>query len=550
MRTAIDSAAVNRTGTGVEHGGAGGAWRWRLAFLLLLGAASLLRLWFAGTLPLSGDEAYHWEWARRPAFGYYDHPPLTAWLIALSTRLFGATEAAVRLPAVLLLALAASAVRALVRILAAERGAGADAAERAGCVGGLLILAAPIYAVFGVYMSTDPPLLGFWALALLGVVRAARDGRARDWALAGAALGLALNAKFLAALLCVGLGAACLLHADGRRLLRRPLPYAAALWAAALWAPFLWWNARNDWATFRFNFVTRQRETGWNPLHAPEFIAGQALALSPVLFVLALGAVLWVLRRRNRSGLGATLTAGSAAVPLLYLLWVSLRRQVGLHWAAGPWIGALALAACRDWSGAPPVRGRRRAWVIALGLCVGLTLLLHVAVHLPPRVLSGQWAYRGDPKRINLEKHAERYGWPELGRFVEDLRDAMQEARPDGAPGVFVICEQYGLAAQVAFYSPGKITTHLWAPRRTHGEHYRFWDDFAVLKGQDAVFVSKRERRAREAGDVLRAHFVHVGSPEALPIVVNGQTVRRFFVRRCTGFDGRTPVFGGAKGGS
>jgi hypothetical protein len=541
-------------GTGVERGaapadprGCGTARRWRLAFWLLLAVVTLLRVWFAGTLPLSGDEAYHWEWARRPAFGYYDHPPLTAWLIALSTRAFGDTETAVRLPAALLLALAALAVQALARDLAAGRGARAAAAERAGCIGGLLILAAPLHAAFGVYMSTDPPLIGFWALALLGVVRAARGGRPRDWLLAGAALGLALNAKFLAAFLGVGLGAACLLHADGRRLLRRPQPYGAAGVAALLWAPFVWWNAQHDWATFRFNFVTRQGGTGWNPLHAPEFIAGQLLALSPVLCVLAASAVVWALRRRKSLGLSAVLAAGSAAVPLLYLLCVSLRRQVGLHWTAGPWIGALALAACRDWSGAALSRARRRAWTVGLILCAGLTLLLHGAVHLPPRILSGQWAYRGDPNRINIEKHAERYGWPELGRVVEDLRDAMQAARPDGTPGVFVICDQYGLAAQVAFYSPNTITTHLWAPRRTHGEQYRFWDDFAALKGQDAVFVSKRERRAREAGGMLRAHFEHVGRPEAVPIVVNGKTVRRFTVRRCTGFDGRTPAFNAAR---
>ena len=32
-------------------------------------------------LPLTGDEAYYWEWSRRLAFGYVDHPPLVAWTI-------------------------------------------------------------------------------------------------------------------------------------------------------------------------------------------------------------------------------------------------------------------------------------------------------------------------------------------------------------------------------------------------------------------------------------------------------------------------------------
>jgi len=37
----------------------------------------------AFSLPLTGDEAYYWEWSRRLAFGYADHPPAVAWTIWL-----------------------------------------------------------------------------------------------------------------------------------------------------------------------------------------------------------------------------------------------------------------------------------------------------------------------------------------------------------------------------------------------------------------------------------------------------------------------------------
>ena len=41
----------------------------------------LLRAVVAFALPLTGDEAYYWEWSRRLAFGYVDHPPAAAWTI-------------------------------------------------------------------------------------------------------------------------------------------------------------------------------------------------------------------------------------------------------------------------------------------------------------------------------------------------------------------------------------------------------------------------------------------------------------------------------------
>ena len=55
---------------------------------LILGATAL-RLMLAAWLPLVADEAYYWEWSRRLAGGYFDHPPVIAWLVAHGTAIFG-----------------------------------------------------------------------------------------------------------------------------------------------------------------------------------------------------------------------------------------------------------------------------------------------------------------------------------------------------------------------------------------------------------------------------------------------------------------------------
>lgn len=59
-----------------------------------------LRAIFDATLPMTGDEAYYWEWSRRLAAGYVDHPPAVAFAIAAFAWL-GQTPFAVRLPFVL-----------------------------------------------------------------------------------------------------------------------------------------------------------------------------------------------------------------------------------------------------------------------------------------------------------------------------------------------------------------------------------------------------------------------------------------------------------------
>ena len=64
-----------------------------------LGADGLVALWLgvwwcanlieAGCTELANDEAYYHMFAQRLAWGYFDHPPVTALLVWLGERLFG-----------------------------------------------------------------------------------------------------------------------------------------------------------------------------------------------------------------------------------------------------------------------------------------------------------------------------------------------------------------------------------------------------------------------------------------------------------------------------
>src|SRR5215212_5096768 len=82
---------------------------WALAAVAAITAARLVWLAVSQT-DLYPDEAQYWFWAQHPAFGYYSKPPLIAWLIALTTGMFGDGEFAVRLSAPLLHAVAAGFV--------------------------------------------------------------------------------------------------------------------------------------------------------------------------------------------------------------------------------------------------------------------------------------------------------------------------------------------------------------------------------------------------------------------------------------------------------
>ena len=70
-------------------------------FRLALLATLAFRFWLAASAPVTADEAYFILWGRHPDLGFYDHPPMVGWWLAVLTRLSSA-EWVWRLPAILL----------------------------------------------------------------------------------------------------------------------------------------------------------------------------------------------------------------------------------------------------------------------------------------------------------------------------------------------------------------------------------------------------------------------------------------------------------------
>jgi hypothetical protein len=231
---------------------------------------------------------------------------------------------------------------------------------------------------------------------------------------------------------------------------------------------------------------------------------------------------------------------------LAYFLFVSTQRRVGLHWPVAGWVGPLilfGLAWARghgEWSGGAWVPVFRR---VALGLAVFLTVLIHGVVHIPAHWIRAGVAYAGQPDRISMDEHAERFGWQELGVRMDQIR--REGVMPGGREPhrVFVMASEYGLSSCLSFYMADHAMTHLWSPTKKHGENYRFWECFSDLRDQDAVFVAKRKKTALEALPSLRQHFITVQDPEEFPVYVDDVWTRSFYLVRCRGFDGVPPVF-------
>ncbi|MFO0851204.1 MAG: glycosyltransferase family 39 protein [Gemmataceae bacterium] len=125
-------------------------------FVCLLAGLAAGYLALAGTLPPLDDELYYWCWAQQLQLSYFDHPPMTALLIRASTTLFGDSVLALRLPACLTTLVMLAVVGHLVtrpRELLP------------------LVICTPLFTFGAILITPDTPLLLFWSLYLLWLVK-------------------------------------------------------------------------------------------------------------------------------------------------------------------------------------------------------------------------------------------------------------------------------------------------------------------------------------------------------------------------------------------
>ena len=378
-----------------------------LAILLALTALRVIGL-RTSVVDLFFDEAQYWAWSRDLAFGYFSKPPLLAWIIALSDRVCGSSEACVRLASPLFYLGTSLVSYAIARELY-DRETAFWSALAVALLTGVSFSARII--------STDVPLLFFWALALFAWLKllAAPDWR---WTvLLGVSLGLGLLAKYAMIYFALGLAAAAWLDRDARQLLSRPQTWAAFAIALVILAPNIIWNVAHGFATLRH---TSDNITGsgllFRPLDAFNFFASQFGVAGPLIFAAFLVILVHALRghliRQDK------LLLAFAIPPLALVLALSFFRGANANWAA-PALLTMAILVTAWW-----LRHGHRAWLYAS---------LAIGVVLQAALLAGD----ASADRISiaaLGRNSDIYqrslGWRRLGDEVVQL------ARAHGAPTV------------------------------------------------------------------------------------------------------------------
>ena len=416
------------------------------------------------------DELYFIMCGFRPDWGYVDQPPLVP-LLAAATQLGG--HSLLLLRAVPALFAAATVFTAIA--LAAELGGG----RYARVLTAALVALSPVLASFGGKVGTDEANPFLWTLAAYAVLRVVRADpepvEGRWWLVAGAALGVALEAKYSAIFFGIALFAALLIVPERRVLASRWFLAGLGLCVlialpSALWQ---WLHGLPMLELLRNGQHGKNVEVGplaylgqevliTGPLFAPVWMAGlvrlardqqaRFLALAFVLLI-----ALMVLFHGKHYYPAAIYPIPFAAGCVAIEAWT--RRARALRWALTV-VFVLAGAAFLPFS--LPVLPERSylayeaAFMRALHLSRGATSTEHQKASVLPQ----DWA--------------DMHGWPELARTLEGVVAGL---RPGERERAVIVTGNYGEAAALEFFGSGLppvVSGHnqyyLWGPRGRTGE--------------------------------------------------------------------------------
>ncbi|KZK88528.1 Undecaprenyl phosphate-alpha-4-amino-4-deoxy-L-arabinose arabinosyl transferase [Pseudovibrio sp. Ad46] len=269
-----------------------------IVVFIIIFSAVLARFYGAAMLGLGVDESYMVVMARHPSLSYFDHPPLTFWIVHVTAWLTGSEAGFVlRTP---FIAMSVVSTLLLYQLTARFYGAKAGAWAIAWfSISPFFLLSA------GSWIVPDGPMMLFLLVAASLLVPLVNPDRSHiskmRWGIAGLAFGLALLSKYMAVL--SGLGVLLFLLSNRTRwpLLRSSGLYIAVTIALLVFSPVIYWNAVNGWQPFGFQLSRSVSSSDFEPvvhlINSGRMLLGQLAYLQPVTLIV----FLWLLLRHFRS---------------------------------------------------------------------------------------------------------------------------------------------------------------------------------------------------------------------------------------------------------
>lgn len=497
--------------------------------LLLIVIATLLRCIVAATIHLGNDEVYYLSYARHLQWNYFDHPPMVALLIKLTTlNLYWVTDFSVRLGPILLAAINTWLIYRIATLLKNEN---------AGFIAALLFTASFYSSIIaGTFIMPDAPQHFFWIIALYLLVQLFTDSALPQQVnrlLLGFGLvaGFCIMSKIHGVFLWLGAGLHILCYR--RNTLRNPYLYLAILITLICASPILFWNMQNHFITYNFH---SSRVVPGNHINVNGFVRelfGGMFYNNPINYLLYV-VVLWqIIKRRNSKATPAEKLLLLLSLPLIIiLLGVSLLRDTLPHWSGPGYTALILISAVRMENYVSRVYFRLVKYAVGFTAIITMTGVL--VINFYPGTLGKKQADILGKGDVTLDM----YGWHMLKNRFGDL--VVLNTQKNITHTRFIIANKWFPGAHIDNYVAQPLHMNFLALGKLDDIHTYAWLNqyrLALKKGDDAYFITT-SNNFKDPEEVYSDCFDTILKPEAIILQRSGKPAKKAFVYVMKGYRG------------
>jgi len=373
-----------------------------VAFLM---ATLVLNILQSANTELLLDEAYYWYYSQNLAWGYFDHPPMVAWMIRLGNLVFPA-ELGVRL---------VSCVLYTTNIIILWTLIDRPEKERHTLLFCILVLSPTLFHAYGFLTLPDTALLFFTSLFLLVYKRFLNKTTLLNTILLGFLMAAMMYSKYHGVLVIL------FVLLSNLRLVSNKYAWIAVLLALICYIPHFKWLIDHDFVSLAYHLSDRPFST----FNFTDFTLGYLLNLI-ALFGLVFPLVYYsLIRTKITDDFNKALLCIVYGFILFFFI-SSFSKRVQAQWLVTISIPLIIITFNYILD-----HPRARQWVLRLGLA-NIAILLFLRI----------WMINGSVLPIPFETHFNK-SW--VGIIKDEVGDM---------PVVFE--NSYGNAATYAFYSGNK----------------------------------------------------------------------------------------------
>ena len=504
-------------------------------YLYLLIIPILIKSILASTTELTNDEAYYWTYAQHLQWSYFDHPPMIALMIRLSTfNLLQQHEFFLRLGPMLCSAISTYLIYLIGKHLKNSQ---------TGFFSALLFIASPYCSLIaGCLLIPDAPALMFWlwsVLLMIRIIMRSQQGHRLAMILLtlGFAIGCSIFSKVSGVFLWFGFGLYIVLYQ--RNLLRNPFLYLSVFITLIFIGCIVYWNYNNQFITYTYHSsrVSFFGSLQWDSFFRELF--GEIGYNNPIIFFLIISAI--VGSRRNMQFIGSQQQqlVFSLSFPLiLIVLFLSLFRDTLPHWNAPGYSTLIPFAAAwlqerNQTKSSSPI-----AIKFSLGLIALLLITSMLLIHWLPVSLG-----KSNPEHLGAgDVTLDNSGFSKFSQqfdslYLDDRKKQIMK------PGAFVISDYWFPAGHLDYYLCHRYKINFLAIGSLTSIHNYAWLNLQrpFLKEADDAYLIIVSNYANPPAESLTQHFEKILTPTIIPQLRGGKPVRNFIIYRLKNYKGHLP---------